>query len=383
MKQDELDGETLQFFFDQCPLMAAIAGEDGRLRHINALWSTDLGLSEADLLAMSIPDIVHQDDRAQTEAALATLDAPGKRASFESRFKNKAGELRWLHWDCRRSGGEILAVVKDTTHWKEYLEKQRKDTQRLLGLVRSAPVAIIEYDMARRITSWNPAAEQIFGYSSREVLGRNASYLRAPDSKVDVEKTQKELLERGYASFTSDNITKDGRRITCEWQFMWVRDDQGNILSLAGLVREVTERNRMEQELRSRFELIEKQRSAMRAMAVPIIQVWDDVLALPIVGVVDSARAADLMETLLAAVARTAARFAILDLTGVDTVDTSTADHLLKMVQAAGLLGASVLVTGIRPSMARILVSLGADLTCVATLRNLRDAIRLCMRDAG
>lgn len=383
MKQDELDGETLRFFFDQCPLMAAIAGEDGRVRRINALWSTDLGLAEADLLTMSIPDIVHQDDRAQAEAALATLDAPGKRASFECRIKNKAGELRWLHWDCGRSGGEILAVVKDTTLWQERAEKQRKDTQRLLGLVRSAPVAIIEYDMARRITSWNPAAEQIFGYSSSEVLGRNAAYLRAPDSTVDVEKTQKELLERGYASFTSDNITKDGRRITCEWQFMWVRDDQGSILSLAGLVREVTERNRMERELRSRFELIEKQRSAMRAMAVPIIQVWDDVLALPIVGVVDSARAADLMETLLAAVARTGAQFAILDLTGVDTVDTSTADHLLKMVQAAGLLGASVLVTGIRPSMARILVSLGADLTRVATLRNLRDAIRLCMRDAG
>lgn len=137
---------------------------------------------------------------------------------------------------------------------------------------------------------------------------------------------------------------------------------------------------RIEDELRQR---VEAQQQAIESMSTPIIQVWDDIVTMPVVGLVDSMRAADMKNSLLETVARTRARFAIVDLTGVDTVDTATADHLLKVMRAVGLLGARCVITGIQPSVAQIIVGLGLDMQGVTTLRSLREGLKYCMRTMG
>jgi len=137
---------------------------------------------------------------------------------------------------------------------------------------------------------------------------------------------------------------------------------------------------RIEEELRQR---VEAQQQAIESMSTPIIQVWDDIVTMPVVGLVDSMRAADMKNSLLETVARTRAKFAIVDLTGVDTVDTATADHLLKVMRAVGLLGARCVITGIQPSVAQIIVGLGLDMQGVTTLRSLREGLKYCMRTMG
>ena len=103
-------------------------------------------------------------------------------------------------------------------------------------------------------------------------------------------------------------------------------------------------------------------------------------LALPVIGVVDSRRSVDIMERLLTEVTERQARFVILDITGVDVVDTRTADHFIKVIKAAELLGTTCIVTGIRPAVAQTLVQIGVDLSQVITLRNLQDGLRECLR---
>ena len=137
---------------------------------------------------------------------------------------------------------------------------------------------------------------------------------------------------------------------------------------------------RVEEELRHR---VEAQQDAIHSMSTPIIQVWDDIVTMPVVGLVDSVRAADMKNSLLDTVARTSAKFAIVDLTGVDTVDTATADHLLKVMRAVGLLGARGVITGIQPAVAQIIVALGLDMQGVITLRSLREGLKYCMRSMG
>jgi PAS domain S-box-containing protein len=137
---------------------------------------------------------------------------------------------------------------------------------------------------------------------------------------------------------------------------------------------------RVEEELRQR---VEAQQDAIHSMSTPIIQVWDDIVTMPVVGLVDSVRAADMKNSLLETVSRTGAKFAIVDLTGVDTVDTATADHLLKVMRAVGLLGARCVITGIQPSVAQIIVALGLDMQGVVTLRSLREGLKYCMRAMG
>ncbi len=125
---------------------------------------------------------------------------------------------------------------------------------------------------------------------------------------------------------------------------------------------------------------IERQRAAIVELATPIIDVWDDIVTLPIVGIVDTQRSVEMTQKLLQRIATTKARFVIVDLTGVDMVDTATADHLAKMMKAAQMLGSTCVITGISPNIAQTLVQLSVDLTGVRTLRSLKEGLKECFR---
>jgi len=127
-----------------------------------------------------------------------------------------------------------------------------------------------------------------------------------------------------------------------------------------------------------RMETIERQRLAITDLSTPIIDIWDDIITLPIVGVVDSHRSLEMTERLLTRISETHTKCVIIDLTGVDVVDTMTADHLLKMIRSASLLGSYCVVSGISPSIAQTLVQLDVDLGKLRTVRNLKEALRDC-----
>jgi len=119
----------------------------------------------------------------------------------------------------------------------------------------------------------------------------------------------------------------------------------------------------------------------VRQLQTPILQLWDDVLALPVIGMVDSRRSAEMMETLLIEIVNNRCKFVILDITGVEIVDTRTADHFVKVMKSAELLGTRCVMTGIRPAVAQTLVELGVDLSSIRTLRNLQEGLRYCLRE--
>jgi rsbT co-antagonist protein RsbR len=132
-----------------------------------------------------------------------------------------------------------------------------------------------------------------------------------------------------------------------------------------------------------RQQLIEQQSKIIQELSTPIIQVWDEVLALPIIGIVDSLRAQDMMEKLLEHVVAKQARCVIIDLTGVTMMDTKTADYLIKMVKAATLVGSSCIITGIGPVVAQTITRMGLDLEGIVTLRDLRDGLKRAFQDLG
>ncbi len=135
-------------------------------------------------------------------------------------------------------------------------------------------------------------------------------------------------------------------------------------------------------ELEQRLGTIEEQRLTIAELSIPIIDAWDGVLTLPVVGAIDTQRAADMTDQLLLRVAETRAHSVILDLTGVEVIDTGSAAHLVRLIRATGLLGARCVLTGIGPQVARTMASLGLDLGGVRTLRNLKDGLRLCIRES-
>lgn len=128
-------------------------------------------------------------------------------------------------------------------------------------------------------------------------------------------------------------------------------------------------------ELNKRIDEIERQREAIRTLAVPVIEVWRGVLCVPIVGVLDSMQAQEVTTTLLNAVVAKKARFVVVDVTGIDVMDTASADHFLRMARAVMLLGSTCALSGIRPAIAGTIVHLGVDLGEVKTFRTMRDAL--------
>jgi rsbT co-antagonist protein RsbR len=114
----------------------------------------------------------------------------------------------------------------------------------------------------------------------------------------------------------------------------------------------------------------------MLELSTPVVQLWDGILALPLIGTLDSARTQTVMENLLEKIVSTGSEVAILDITGVPTVDTLVAQHLMKAVAAARLMGAECIISGIRPQIAQTIVHLGVDLSDVTTKATLADAIK-------
>lgn len=148
------------------------------------------------------------------------------------------------------------------------------------------------------------------------------------------------------------------------------------------LKQEILDRKLAEKALLEKLEIIRRQEDSIRAMSNPILQLWDGVLALPVIGLVDSTRANQMMESLLESIIKTKARFTILDLTGVDIIDTGAADHLLKVVRAAQLLGTQCVVSGIAPTIAQTIIGLQLNLSELKSFSTLEMALRYALRAA-
>jgi rsbT co-antagonist protein RsbR len=129
-----------------------------------------------------------------------------------------------------------------------------------------------------------------------------------------------------------------------------------------------------------REQVILRQQQEMMELSTPVVKIWDNILALPLIGTLDSARTQVVMQNLLEAIVADSAAIAIIDITGVPTVDTLVAQHLLKTVAAARLMGADCIISGIRPQIAQTIIHLGVDLAGVTTKATLADAIKLSLR---
>jgi PAS domain S-box-containing protein len=283
--------------------------------------------------------------------------------------------------------GELLGAAREAeVNWQIQNAQRRADAQatelraalhRMEQSFETSPLANIEVDTRGVITRWNRAAERIFGWSAAEALGRNELELLVPNlARDEVDAVVQSLLSGEAANSCNVNTTKDGRLITCQWYNAVLYNSDGSVAGWLSQTEDVTEQLRAEQErVRLQEQVIEAQQAALRELSTPIIPIGEGVVAMPLIGNIDSMRAQLVIETLLEGVAETRARTAILDITGVPVVDTQVANALLRAAQAVKLLGAQVIITGIRPEVAQTLVGLGLDLSGIKTLSTLQSGI--------
>jgi rsbT co-antagonist protein RsbR len=242
----------------------------------------------------------------------------------------------------------------------------------LEAVSRGAPIVISAYDLDGRILVHEGAGVTKLGLQPGQLVGA-----RVQEAFAGADDALRRIAAAAKGE-TSTNTQDLGETVWDNW-FGPLLDPDGAIIGAVSISTDVTERERVRAELEARLAIIEAQTQAIRSMSSPIIQVWQDVLVLPVVGELDEARAARMTEDLLAALVSSRARHAILDLTGVETIDTRTADDLLRIVGSVRLLGVQCIVSGIRPAVAETLVQLGVDLARVVTVATLHAALRMCM----
>lgn len=134
---------------------------------------------------------------------------------------------------------------------------------------------------------------------------------------------------------------------------------------------------RLQREIEEKLAMIERQRVAMSELSTPIIEVWEGVLCLPVVGLVDTVRSTEMTNALLDAVVAKSIECTIVDITGIDVMDTRTADHFLRMSRAVHLLGAKCMLSGVNPTIAQTMVHMGVEMHGIEFHRSLRDALKL------
>jgi len=178
------------------------------------------------------------------------------------------------------------------------------------------------------------------------------------------------LSNVGYGDYTTRLELQEGDTSPLASLYAGIND------MIASLGAEQEKARSYQQDLEGKLATIERQRIAIQELSTPIMEVWDGVLCVPVVGLMDTARSSEMTNTLLRAVVDKGAKCAIIDITGIDVMDTRTVDHFVRMAKAVRLLGSECVLTGMNPHIAQTCVHMGLDLSNVITHRNLRDALQ-------
>mgnify|MGYP000290583232 CR=1 FL=1 len=368
-----------QTLFEHIEFSACLIDREGVIRFAEGRLLRSLGMAPEMLIGLRVTDFF---PREAAEAQMFERVLAGEAITTRMTFGEQILEVRSS--PTRDAQGEIDGVVTLTTDVSERVQAERAleartaELQRQADLLDLAHDAIAVYKPDGTIVAWHRGAERMYGWSAAEAVGHSAQTLlgtRLPEAFEAIVAT---LRETGHWQGELLRTTRDGRELVVLTRWATRKDEAGMYILEIGT--DITQRKQeMEAKIRGE-EIIRAQSRAIQELSTPLIPITDDILVMPLVGLMDAGRVAQVMEALLAGLAATRGKVAILDITGVSVVDTHVADALIRAARAARLLGAEVILTGIRPEVAQTLVTLETDLGSIVTLGTLQAGIRHALR---
>ncbi len=320
--------------------------------------------------------------------SLARLDAISQEILAHGFWR---GVLEQQDRDGRRFPAQITAILLRDAEGNPYAyaavirdisEEQQREAELHMfkNLVERAPDGIVIADMQGYYTYANTAMHALSG--TNDLIGAFGPDLAAEEPEI-VQTNFQQLIEQGVVRVTTRLRRSDGSVIPVGTVTYWLDGPNGSNVIIS-FVRDLTEEQRRERERQELQEqVIRAQQAALRELSTPLIPIAEGVVVMPLIGSVDSNRAQLVVETLLSGVAEQHASTAIIDITGVPVIDTQVANALIRAAQAVKLLGAQVILTGIRPEVAQTLVNLGVDLSDVITRSTLQSGIAEALNGLG
>jgi anti-anti-sigma factor len=288
---------------------------------------------------------------------------------------------------------EILELQARVAHLEQTQQEMRqrhladlkalRQSQHLLNaILDNSRTLIFAKDTSGRFIMVNRCFEEFHNRPRAEILGKTAHDFLPQAFVEKMHEEDRAVLAQGDPMvYENDLQDATGTVHSCLTIKFPLKDASGAISGLGGIVTDVTDRKRAIAEREAlQSQIIETQRAALRELSTPLIPLADRVLVVPLIGTLDSERSAQVLETLLSGVTAERAHTVIVDITGVRTVDATVARALVQAARATRLLGAELILTGLRAEIAQTLVGLGADLSEVVTRSSLQAGIAYAMK---
>ena len=251
------------------------------------------------------------------------------------------------------------------------------------SLIEASLDPLVTIDADGKLIDVNKATELMTGVSRKRLIGTDFSkYFTEPDK-----------AREGYKqAFSQGSVTDyplvirhtSGRTTDVLYNAAVYKDETGKVQGVFAAARDITGLKKAAAEAAAKqAEIIQRQAQEILEISTPVMQVWEGVLVAPLIGTLDSQRTQQFMERLLQRIVATNSPMALVDVTGAPTIDTQTAQHLIDTISAVRLLGAQVILTGIRPAIAQTLVHLGVDLSGITTRSSLSGGLLVAMDSLG
>jgi rsbT co-antagonist protein RsbR len=362
--------------------LVVVLDKEGYIVRFNPACERTTGYESREVVGKLLWDfLIPPEQVARVQGVFHSLEFDQMPNRYEDFWKTKDGQYRLLSWS--------NTLLRDDTGTVQYIigtgqdVTERKQRETAVSIFQTmADTAPDGFGMANAdgtLTYANAAYRTLTGYGDA-LIGMNfLDHFTDADRAKAIEAlstTAKQGDWQGVLNFQH----QDGTIIPVDTKGFVTRNEAGNIIAIMGLFRDLREQYRQEAERTAlQQQIIEAQRATLQELSAPLLPISEQAVVLPLVGSIDSQRAQQIMETLLDGVAANRATIAIIDITGVQVVDTQVANALIQAAQAVQLLGAQVILTGIGPVMAQTLVHLGVDLSGIVTRSTLQNGITYAM----
>ncbi len=303
---------------------------------------------------------------------------------------------RWLTLKSSRlADGSVVGLRIDTTELKEVELALDRERQFIRLVLDTIPIIVTVKDRDGKMKLVSKGYAELYDTTPEGAVGKTVADLPPSHAELAIiSEMDREVLARMQPVSRVQPVSRPNGKV--RWMSiikvpLVEQDGTAHILAIGTditaqreheehMAATIAELELQKEAIADQLAVIQRQQALIRALSTPILQVAEGVLAVPVIGALDEARAADVTGKLLDEVVRTGARFAIIDVTGLESVDAATADHLVRIVRAIRLLGASGILTGIGPAVAQSMCGLGVDLSGVTTHGNLRAGIEVSLR---
>ncbi|KYF62993.1 hypothetical protein BE11_46860, partial [Sorangium cellulosum] len=270
----------------------------------------------------------------------------------------------------------VMALVRDVSAHREAEAQQRRSAQLLQSIIENAPLLIYAVDAEGRYTVANRLVEAAAGKPRSELMGRMPSDFLPADTAARFVAQDREAMDSSAPIAIEDRVEMlDGTHVFITTKFA-LRDDDGKVTGVCGISADITERVRAEEHnLRLQEQMFRVREDTLRSISTPLLPIAPGVLVVPLVGKMTRERADLVIEALLDGISSQQARIAILDVTGMPEAGAEVTDALIRAARSVRLLGAEIVITGVRPSVAQSLVQLEANLGGIVTLGTLERGV--------